>query len=209
MTTQNQNCSVKEGSLKFKIDRTSHDDWRKTTFAPGEILPVCGKCADFELKCAEDYYYCLMRSMAQVAAWDKQGRFDDYIDAFVPPHKVEAASAAAAAPRTNVDPTKRREKAAKDTGRFVDKAIDFIQNVAPQLFRDSLREGTYLQKFKDGLSFCSSFFPEVSEYQGTDENFQAMVHSNLQVDNAFFWRNEKGHMDCCVLSHGCLFLQNI
>mmetsp|Transcript_131994 Transcript_131994/g.422742 ORF Transcript_131994/g.422742 Transcript_131994/m.422742 type:complete len:202 (+) Transcript_131994:1220-1825(+) len=43
---------------------------------------------------------------------------------------------------------------------------------------------------------------EISAYITIDPNFRSLVHGNLAADNAWYWRDEKGQLQCGLLDFG-------
>lgn len=145
---------------------------------------------DFELKNPEEYYYTMVRALAKFSAWDKRGRYDECAEVF---------GGLQADPCPPQITPQQRQAAARPFTRYFDVTIDFVQNVAPHLFTPRVRDASFLSKFKDDATFACSYLSDITWYQKNNEDFITLVHSNLQVDNAYFWRDENGVMQCGLL----------
>ena len=73
--------------------------------------------------------------MGRLAAWDKQGRYDDYFGPL-----DGAALLRSSAERMTLKPQQLESQRAS-VGRILDTAIDFLSNVVPSMVAPSLLEG--------------------------------------------------------------------
>ena len=161
-------------------------------FAPYAILPKCGKYQDDSLgPQAADYYYTLLRACARVGAADKCGRFDSVVGAYVWRKPVGAA-----------DSESRRRMMTSVASTQADSLIEFVSVVATGLFPPSQRALPFLHEVKRQLVEMAQYFPAAQAYLAHDPRFIALNHVNLQIDNAFFWRDEEGALDCGLLDWG-------
>lgn len=135
--------------------------------------------------------------MGQLAAWDKQGRYNDY---FGP---LDSAQLQRLAAQRREIKAQQVESQRASVARILDTAIDFMTNVIPSMVPGFLLEGGRLGKVKEDLLEMLPHFPGMSgQYQFTDPNYVAAMHANLQADNAFFWRDEYDTLACGVLDWG-------
>lgn len=170
-------------------------------YEPYQILPVPGKYQDFLLSDPAEYYCCLFRTMGQLAAWDKQGRYDDY---FGPaPSYTEAEFLKATSDQRKVFSTQQVEGQRQAIGKVIDTAIDYMRNVIPNMVSQDMLAGNNMEKVKNELLEMFPHFTAMSgRYQLNNPDYIAAMHVNLQADNAFFWRDEYGDLDCGVLDWG-------
>jgi len=60
-----------------------------------------------------------------------------------------------------------------------------------------------LKKMKAEMLTVAPYFTDISRlYIANKPEYVAAMHVNLQVDNAYFWRDEYGELDCGVLDWG-------
>eukprot|EP00439_Symbiodinium_sp_Y106_P057067 s2916_g8.t1 len=181
-----QRGRIEQGKVVEQID-----------YKPYQVLPVCGKFQDWLLPDPAEYYCCLFRAMGQLAAWDKQGRYNDY---FGP---LDSAQLQRLAAQRREIKAQQVESQRASVARILDTAIDFMTNVIPSMVPGFLLEGGRLGKIKEDLLEMLPHFPGMSgQYQFTDPNYVAAMHANLQADNAFFWRDEHDTLACGVLDWG-------
>jgi len=150
-------------------------------YGQGPILAKCGKYQDGRLKDAHEYYYALMKALARVAAADKQGAFGEVINSFV-----------SATARCPLPDNKARRLASQEwTAKMLGDLVEF-QQLAPNLFPSEISDPSFISELRSQLVQCSAYFTAAANWVGADESYTALSHTNLQVDNAFFWRNEEG-----------------
>jgi len=181
---------VVDGKVVEKIEREPYD-----------ILPVCGKYQDFLLDDPRAIYFQLMRTMASLAAWDHLGRFDLILGPMnkYTPEQYEAASL----PRK---PCKKARMEGQQRGcmLMVEPAIKFASTTAPWFFSKKAISKANLDKLKSDLWKAAPYFEDIKAYVGNTSDFQGVQHGNLQSDNAYFWRDENGELDCGVFDFGGL-----
>ncbi|CAK9077434.1 unnamed protein product [Durusdinium trenchii] len=166
-------------------------------YKPYQVLPVCGKYQDWLLPNPAEYYCCLFRAMGRLAAWDKQGRYDEY---FGPLDRLQLLRLSA----QRRAPLKRAQLASQRSSiaRILDTAIDFLTNVVPSMVPAWLLEGGRLMKIKDEILEMFHHFPAMSgQFQINNPDYISAMHANLQIMR-FFWRDEYGNLDCGVLDWG-------
>ena len=96
-----------------------------------------------------------------------------------------------------------KEANVETVGTILDKAIDFLLNVAPKIVPPETRDKAKLQKLREEICEAAPYLKDMSStYQGNSSSFVAAMHVNLQADNAYFWRDEHGDLDCGVLDWG-------
>jgi len=167
-------------------------------YKPYEVLPVCGKYQDWLLPDPAEYYFSIFRAMGRLAAWDKQGRYDDYFGPLDTQQLLRFSAERRSMKLTQL------ESQRKSVGKILDTAIDFLSNVVPSMVSvTSLLQGGKLAKIKEDILEMFHHFPGMShQFQFNSPDYFAAMHANLQADNAFFWRDEYGDLSCGVLDWG-------
>mmetsp|Transcript_58812 Transcript_58812/g.164223 ORF Transcript_58812/g.164223 Transcript_58812/m.164223 type:complete len:541 (+) Transcript_58812:148-1770(+) len=153
------------------------------------ILPAVGKYYDCTLRNPEEYYYALFAAQARIAGYDKLGRYNEHAEVFSPwPPKAPGPVTAQA--------RRMRGMTAK---RAAESGSEFASTLAPLLFPADAREPAFLERLVGELAFCGQYAQDIANYQMADLDYVALVHANLCVDNAFFWRDEGGLLDCGLI----------
>mmetsp|Transcript_77857 Transcript_77857/g.166964 ORF Transcript_77857/g.166964 Transcript_77857/m.166964 type:complete len:708 (-) Transcript_77857:59-2182(-) len=169
-----------------------------------DILPVAEKYFDFQLepRMRHEMYYCIMRSQARMAAWDKLGKFD-----FAGPEVRGSAMAPPALgafqfPLTLNEKQRRMKCRAGMQNAKIWK--EFMTEYAPKakLYDKDYFEPDFIEKieaacmdvggYKDDIFMYGCLFPDMIGFQ----------HTNLQSDNAFYWYTEEGKMDIGIIDWG-------
>jgi len=181
---------VENGKVVEKID-----------YEPYQILPVCGKYQDWLLPDPAEYYCCLFRALGRLAAWDKQGRYDDYFEPA--PVFNEEQYLAFTLPQRQKKNSKLRQLEQQGAAKICDVAIKFMTKEVNNLMPAEMLDIKNLQRIKDELVEMTPYFTDMSDfYQRSNSDYVAAMHANLQADNAFFWRDEYGDLECGVLDWG-------
>jgi len=179
-----------QGKVVEKVERQPYD-----------ILPLCGKKQDFLLDDAPAFYYQLMRAMAQLSAWDHQGRYDKLLG---PLRRFTIKEwMAKNLPRKPM--TKKVSEVEQKAAMLkVDPALIFAAKIAPHLFSQAAVDPKHLKQVRDHLKTVSLHLEDIRGYLGNTSDFMGVQHGNLEIDKAYFWRDENDELDCGVLDFGGL-----
>ena len=181
--------------------------WRD--YPPKALLPKTGKYQDDLLCDAHLYYRALFRAMGRMAAADKAGVFDAHISVF---------ASANAFPRPQRDTQRRRDMLGRRAEAAADVMIAFVTK-ARRLFSPPTSDPAWLATFRQQLVACARYSTAVQNHLSSRADLFALSHVNLQIDNAFFWREDEtsDELECGLLDwynlsrapsvsvwHGCL-----
>lgn len=164
---------------------------------PYDMLPVCGKYQDFLLDDAPAIYLQIFRMMAQLAAWDQQGRYDHILGP-IAKFNPEGYLAYTLPGRKKMK-SSRRDIMISGAKRMVEPALEFMTKTAKVLFSSTALKNASQKRFKEDIEMMSPYFEDFKFYMNNSSDFQGVAHFNLQADNAFFWRDENGELDGGVL----------
>lgn len=154
-------------------------------FGVGAIEPAYRKGYDHDVPCIEEHYEVLTRDLARLVAAHKRGDLGCDIEEIFP----FAMAARDFDPIT--DPKPR-----------LDLLIDFIGNIAPQLFAPEVTRPDFLKKWRADVLFGLEHKDAVIAYLLSDVDYTGLCHINLNVDNAWFWRDDAGHLHAGLLDWG-------
>ncbi|CAE7560453.1 CPK2, partial [Symbiodinium necroappetens] len=62
------------------------------------------------------------------------------------------------------------------------------------MFPDYVRSDAYIEKFTRTMMTFQAYAREIDYWKHLDHDFIALGHANLNVDNAYFWRDEHGKL---------------
>lgn len=199
--------------------------------APGQYYPAPEKYKDWALpNNGVDLYYAHAKALAQFFAWcrmtskktDQLERVFGANPATKPIHDfVKAAGAynskardATISKGLTSDPAIKGAAAAMgfapSTAKgFLDLGVEFITNVCPQAMPKELVAKPYVDKLKAEAEEMSSYCGEMNFYMAAIPEFASLCHPNAQVDNAFYWKNQAGEVQCGLLDWGGVSHSNI
>lgn len=160
------------------------------------IEPALEKCVDYEMSDPLPYYQAQTRAIAKLAAYHRAGHFGDEVDRIFPfdPH---------ADALLKVIPFDAGELQVK-----IDKLKAFAAR-APQLLPDGLSDPAFLNDFGAGLHQVLSREQAMWRHLYAHRDAIALVHWNMNPDNAWFWRDEKGEMQSGQLDWGGVCQANL
>ena len=164
------------------------------TYGQGSVEPAHDKCMDDELLEPLAHYEALTRTMARLAAYHKTGGFGDETDRQFPhdPHDTSGSI-----PYT---PEQLQEK------------LDILQIFArevPHLFPDGTGDPEFLRQFAQDVPAVLVKEQAIKQFLNTQTDQIALCHWNMNVDNAWFWREPDGELKAGLLDWGSVSQTNI
>jgi len=160
------------------------------------IEPALEKCVDYELADPLPYYEAQTRAIAALAAYHRAGHFGDEIDQEFPFNPADEAL-------LKVIPYDQAQLQAK-----LAKLKDFAAR-APQLLPDGLADPAFLDDFAAGAAQVLAKEETIWRHLYARRDAIALVHWNMNPDNAWFWRDEDGVMQSGQLDWGGVAQANI
>lgn len=157
----------------------------KIAFGVDPIEPAYRKGFDFMVPDVDEHYRVLTQSLARLVAAHKAGAMG---------HDIEAHFPYARAAR-DFWPS------AESAGRL-DRLVDFIGRIAPQLFVAEGTDPAFLQQWREDVLFGLAHKDTVIAWLHADPDYTGLCHSNLNIDNAWYWRDEAGKLHVGLLDWG-------
>ena len=154
-----------------------------------DIEPRYEKCFDYRLGNLLEHYQALTRSLARLAGFQKAGHFGPSFSEQFPfdPTKVDAG---------NKVPYTREELQQK-----LDKIREFC-SLHPHLIPANLREPSFLDGVCRDLPLLLEYEADIRRYINSKEDYVALCHWNMNLDNAWFWRDGLGGLQVGLLDWG-------
>merc|ERR1711988_479311 len=81
-------------------------------------------------------------------------------------------------------------------------AINFITGTGKAVFPEWARTENYTKKFNEVMMKVNAYTAEMNYWMHMNHDYTALGHMNLNVDNAYFWRDTDGQLDCGVFDWG-------
>ena len=157
----------------------------RVPFGQGSIEQAWRKGYDHEVPDIAEHYEVLARNLARLVGAHKRGDLGYDLETRFP--------FGAAAPDFD---------AIADPAPKLDRLIDFIGRIAPQLFAPEVTRPEFLEKWREDVLFGLAHKDEVLAYLLADVDYTGLCHINLNVDNAWFWRDEAGQLHAGLLDWG-------
>lgn len=154
-------------------------------FGIDPVEPAYRKGYDHEVPCVEEHYEVLTRNLARLVAAHKRGDLGYDLEENFPFGK--------AAP--DFEPI-------SDPEPRLDRLINFIGRVAPQLFSPEVTQPEFLKKWREDVLFGLSHKDKLLAYLLSNADYTGFCHINLNIDNAWFWRDGKGQLHAGMLDWG-------
>ena len=154
-------------------------------FGVGPIEPAYRKGYDHEIGDVEEHYVLLARSLARLVAAYKRGDLGPGIDRLFP------FGAAA-----------RDFEPMPDAEAKVARLARFVTHTAPQLFVAEAAQPGFMECWVDDVLFGMTHKDAVIAGLHADPDYTGLCHPNLNVDNAWYWRDPSGQLQIGLLDWG-------
>jgi len=93
-------------------------------------------------------------------------------------------------------------EAAKTLKSKIDVAFNFIADTGKALFPEYVTKSDFKMKLKTVLMTLNAYKAELTYWRHADDDYVALTHQNMNVDNAYFWRDGQGQLDLGVFDWG-------
>lgn len=157
-------------------------------FGRDGIEPHRAKCTDDDLDHPIEYYRVIIRSLARLAAEHASGRLPASISAQFPFDPVEATASC----NIPYDDNALHSRIGAFE-RFVARA--------PQLFPATVTSDLFVQIARQAGRFAERQ-AEIRAFLVDDRDLIALCHWNANIDNAWFWRDAAGALQCGLMDWG-------
>jgi hypothetical protein len=168
----------------------------RVAFGEGVIERHYEKCLDYEMPEPLGHYRALVRAVARLAGAHRGGRLPSYVEETFP-FDAEAAIAA--------DPIRY------DARQLQSRAVRFGEFFAacPQLVPENIRAPDFLARFAAEAPRLLEHQGAIKRYLYSQRDYIALCHWNANIDNAWFWRNERSEVECGLMDWGRVGQMNV
>mmetsp|Transcript_69829 Transcript_69829/g.220420 ORF Transcript_69829/g.220420 Transcript_69829/m.220420 type:complete len:376 (-) Transcript_69829:104-1231(-) len=165
---------------------------RKRHLAPYEVEGPFDKCKDFNLRGDhKEYYLVMLQKQALIGAKHKTRSIPPVFSD--PPTSPEPYG---------VSPQRATGENPAACASKLDAAVRFMSETAKVLFPSYVGTSAFQRKFKDTMMKLNAYAAEINFFKNSDPEYCSLGHQNLNVDNAYFWHDAGGRMDCGVFDFG-------
>lgn len=168
----------------------------RVPYGRGGVLHAMDKAVDYEHDDLLPVYEAQTRAIAALAAFHKSGRFEGEVEEAFP-----------------FDPSNEKllQVIPFDRAQLDEKLAilrDFADR-APQLLPDGLADSAFLDAFADGARRVLGKERSIWQRIYSHDDAIALIHWNMNPDNAWFWRGDDGTMQSGQLDWGGVGQGNI
>jgi len=169
---------------------------QRIAFGSGGVEPLRPKCMDHELADPLAYYRAIVSALAQLAAAQKSGRLSPQVDALFP---FDPATAAADM-SIPWDERQLRERVVR---------YDAFAASCPQLLPPHVASAQFIARLERDAVLFLRHEATIKRFLHADRDFIALCHWNTHIDNAWFWRDAAGTLQCGLLDWGRVRQMNV
>lgn len=169
---------------------------QRIAFGEGGIEPRLPKCRDHTLSEPIAYYRATVTALARLAAAQKSGRLSPDVDTLFPFDR-DACEAENPIPWNEAQIVE-----------CVRRYAAFAETCAP-LLPAQLVEPRFLARFERDALRLLRHEKSIRRFLHADDDFIALCHWNTNIDNAWFWRNGAGGLQCGLLDWGLVRRMNV
>lgn len=168
----------------------------RIAYGQGAIEAQYDKCRDDVLPEPLEHYRTLLAALARLAAADRTGRLPpDLAERF--PFDLDSMTVGRRAPYTAQQLLNR---VARYAG-FCDRH--------PELLPAAIRAPAFIERLHDDVLRLSDSADAIRAELQSDSAHIALCHWNANIDNAWFWRDRDGRLQCGLMDWGCVGRMNL
>ncbi|HEX4376062.1 MAG TPA: hypothetical protein VHZ99_02810 [Steroidobacteraceae bacterium] len=155
------------------------------------------KCMDHEIPDPLAHYRTIIRALARIAAAHRSGRLSPHVEQQFP---FDPSRAATDMPVIPYD--------AQGLHQRVLEYADFAAR-APQLLPAAIRSAAFIERFDRDIVRFLEHEQRIRQFLHSNSELIALCHWNAQIDNAWFWRDERGALRCGLMDWGHVGQMNV
>ncbi len=163
----------------------------RVAFGTGKIEPHYQKCLDYEMPESLEHYEALIKALARLAGTHKAGKLDAGFDRQFP---LESAYSFT---------TGRIPHDASSLQRKIDRFCDFAARF-PHLLPENIAAPSFTSKLSTEMLLFLKHELAIKHYLRSQPRYIALCHWNANIDNAWFWRNDRGELECGLMDWACV-----
>ncbi len=169
---------------------------QRIAYGIGDIERHYGKCLDHEMPDALAHYRALLKAVARLAGAHKAGRLPADVSGQFPFEPGKAAVA------------ERAPYTAKQLQNRVARLSAFAA-AYPDVLPANVRAPDFLARLHEQVARFADHEQMIHDDLSRNPDHIALCHWNANVDNAWFWRNADGQLECGLMDWGCVSQMNV
>ncbi|WP_228000320.1 hypothetical protein [Mycolicibacterium sp. P1-5] len=164
-------------------------------FGVDGVEPQHHKCLDYEMPSVLDHYRVLVRSLARLAGWHRRNAADSVFARF--PVDLQAATVGERA-------ALRENKLSRQLSRLAGFAESH-----PNLLPANICAAEFLPGLANQIPLIVAGEKALWTQLAASTDHIALCHWNANVDNAWFWHDGDGRLQCGLMDWGCVSQLNV
>jgi len=173
---------------------------RGRALGPFEVEGPYNKCKDWELRGdAREYYMLLVAASARMAGRHKAGGMGS--EAFLAASSFDHL-AGRPLEAWGMNPSGPSGEEPTGCQGRLEAAWRFASRTPRAIFQARVDEDSLRERFMSTMMKFNAYVTEIEFWKSCDPDYVALQHQNLNSDNAYFWRDEAGTLDCGVIDWG-------
>jgi len=162
---------------------------QRVAFGSCGIERLYEKCRDYEMPEPLAHYKALLKAVARLAGAHKSGQLSDHVAQQFPFDPYTAS--------TSDRIRYTAEQLLKRVARYADFAAKY-----PQLLPENIAASDFIVRLAEDVPRFLQHELAIKAFLHGKPEFIALCHWNANVDNAWFWRNAGGELECGLLDWG-------
>ncbi len=169
---------------------------QRIAFGSGNIEPHYEKCLDYDMPEPLQHYRALVSALGRLAGSHKAGRLPAIVEQKFP----FDSSRLSVSQRDPYTPRQIRNRVAR--------YAEFAQSY-PHVLPQNIRTPAFLARLSSEAPRFMALEPAARKLLASEPAFIALCHWNANVDNAWFWREAAGPIECGLMDWGHVSQMNV
>jgi hypothetical protein len=162
---------------------------QRIAFGRGGIEPQHDKCMDHTMTAPLDHYRALIGTLARLAGSHKGGRLPSHVEAEFPFDHDKALE------------SDRLPYTPQQLANRVARYAAFAEEL-PRLLPDAIRSQAFIAALGKGAALFQAHEDAIKRFLHGRPDLIALCHWNANSDNAWYWRDDRGVLQCGLLDWG-------
>jgi hypothetical protein len=154
------------------------------------------KCLDYQMPRPADHYRALLTALGRLAGAHRSGRLPERLTSEFPVD-LQAAAVGKPPPFT---PERLRHRLAR---------LAAFAETHPGLLPANVRSTDFLARFAEEALLVINQERAIWRHLAEAVDYVALSHWNANVDNAWFWTDDRGELQCGLMDWGCVSQLNL
>ncbi len=169
---------------------------QRITYDANGVEPHYAKCLDYHMSDQLGHYQALIRALARLAGTHKAGRLPDIVEKYFPFDHARLVV------------SKRVAYTPEQISERVFAYAEFAKKY-PQLLPANIRSDEFFARLTAEAPRFQALMAVGHQVLQSRHDMIALCHWNAHIDNAWFWRNSEGRLQCGLMDWGNVSQMNV